>query len=144
MTTKARNIKADNLMGATEVAAYLGVSRQRVLELRQKNEKFPDPAAKLKSGPVWDKAAIDIFVDQWDRKPGRPRKDGSVAPEAVESPTEVPHPDEVLEERSELFADFPEELPVSEEEEHSIPAQADGELVSVEIPSQQPLHEDNV
>jgi hypothetical protein len=75
MTTQAKKVKPDNLMGATEVAEYLEVSRQRVLELRQKKEDFPRPVAELKSGPVWDRAAIDEFVGHWERKPGRPRKD---------------------------------------------------------------------
>lgn len=75
-TSRAKNsIKPSDLMGATEVATHLGVSRQRVLELRQKNPKFPEPVIRLSSGPVWDRKAIDDFVDQWDRTPGRPRKE---------------------------------------------------------------------
>jgi predicted DNA-binding transcriptional regulator AlpA len=75
MTAHARKVAPANLMGATEVATYLGVSRQRVLELRQKNPAFPEPVQQLKSGPVWDRTEIDSFLDSWERKPGRPRKD---------------------------------------------------------------------
>lgn len=88
MTTQAKKIKPDNLMGATEVAEYLEVSRQRVLELRQKKEGFPKPVAELKSGPVWDRAAIDEFVEHWERKPGRPRKDHLVAATTASSKEE--------------------------------------------------------
>lgn len=89
MTSKTRGIKAGNLMGATEVAAYLEVSRQRVLELRQKNKNFPEPVQRLSSGPVWDKRAIDDFIDQWDRTPGRPRKDASAGSSADLDPGEI-------------------------------------------------------
>ncbi len=61
------------LVGVTELAEALGVSKQRASELaRAKN--FPPPVAHLASGPVWRKASIGRFVDQWPRKPGRPPK----------------------------------------------------------------------
>jgi predicted DNA-binding transcriptional regulator AlpA len=58
------------LVGTSEVAALLGVSRQRVSELSRAGH-FPTPLATLASGPVWMKAAIARFAESWDRSPGR-------------------------------------------------------------------------
>lgn len=41
-----------DLMGTAEVAALLGVSRQRVLKIAQQ-PGFPKPLAVLKMGNVW-------------------------------------------------------------------------------------------
>jgi serine/threonine protein kinase len=58
--------------GVTEVAAELGVSRQRMAKLRE-GPDFPDPLGELAQGPVWDLDAIA----QWRhsglrRSAGRP------------------------------------------------------------------------
>lgn len=53
-------------MGAAEVAEYLGVSRQRVLQLREKPD-FPAPVSHLASGPIWESAD----VEKWARETGR-------------------------------------------------------------------------
>ena len=58
------------LVGTAEVAALLGVSRQRVSELSRAGH-FPTPLATLASGPVWMEAAIARFAESWDRSPGR-------------------------------------------------------------------------
>ena len=58
------------LVGTFEVAALLGVSRQRVSELSRAGH-FPTPLATLASGPVWMEAAIVRFAESWDRSPGR-------------------------------------------------------------------------
>ncbi len=42
----------DELMGTSEIAVLLGVSRQRVLVLA-KHGDFPQPIAVLKMGNVW-------------------------------------------------------------------------------------------
>ncbi len=60
------------LAGVSEIAELLGVSRQRIRELRTQ-EGFPAPLAELKSGPVWSLASLDLFRRSWSRKPGRPR-----------------------------------------------------------------------
>jgi len=59
------------LVGVAEVADLLGVSKQRVSELRD-SPRFPAPASDLRSGPVWTRATIERFVESWERKPGRP------------------------------------------------------------------------
>lgn len=60
------------LVGITEIADLLGTSRQRASELAR-SRKFPAPLAELAAGPVWPKRTIARFVEEWDRRPGRPR-----------------------------------------------------------------------
>jgi predicted DNA-binding transcriptional regulator AlpA len=58
-----------DLLGVSEVAAALGVSRQRVSELAESDD-FPPPIARLKAGPIWQRSQISRFVGNWDRRPG--------------------------------------------------------------------------
>lgn len=55
-----------HLMGLTEIANFLGVSRQRAHQL-SKSDGFPEPAAVLAAGPVWETTA----VENWAREAGR-------------------------------------------------------------------------
>jgi hypothetical protein len=59
--------------GVSEVADLLGVSRQRVAQLRTK-PGFPAPVAELRSGPIWDVSSLGLFLEEWERRPGRPRR----------------------------------------------------------------------
>ena len=59
--------------GVSEVADLFGVSRQRVAQLRTK-PGFPAPVAELRSGPVWDVSSLGLFLQEWERRPGRPRR----------------------------------------------------------------------
>ena len=63
----------ETFAGLSEVAELFGVSRQRVHELRRKRG-FPAPAADLASGPVWRVSTLQLFLSEWERKPGRPRR----------------------------------------------------------------------
>lgn len=62
------------LLASTDVAEVLGVSRQRVHQLAADHPDFPAPYARLGSGPIWTRPAIDRFAATWTRKPGRPAK----------------------------------------------------------------------
>jgi hypothetical protein len=62
--------------GVSEVAELFGVSRQRLAELRAK-PGFPAPVAELAAGPVWLVSSLNRFLEQWDRRPGRPRRASS-------------------------------------------------------------------
>jgi hypothetical protein len=62
------------LMSAADIAEELGITRQRVHQLR-KHAGFPAPLAELRGGAVWDAAAVQKFVDEWERAPGRPRSE---------------------------------------------------------------------
>ncbi len=68
---RADAIGFPKLMSAAEIAVELGISRQRVHQLRS-NADFPGPLADLRSGPVWDARDIRRFARQWARQPGRP------------------------------------------------------------------------
>lgn len=59
------------LVSAVEAAAILGVSRQRVHQLRAR-PLFPVPVIVLASGAIWLRSDIDEFNRVWTRKPGRP------------------------------------------------------------------------
>jgi hypothetical protein len=66
------------LMSAAEIAEELGVTRQRVHQLRS-TAAFPAPLAELRGGAVWDAAAVRKFARDWKRKPGRPRTPAAVS-----------------------------------------------------------------
>jgi predicted DNA-binding transcriptional regulator AlpA len=55
-----------HLVGTTEIAKLLGVSRQRVGQLAA-TESFPQPTARLAAGPIWEREA----VERWAREAGR-------------------------------------------------------------------------
>lgn len=63
----------DRFVGVSEIAQLLGVSRQRVMQLRQRDD-FPEPVAELAAGPVWRMFNLQRFIAEWPRKPGRPKK----------------------------------------------------------------------
>lgn len=73
MLTRELTQEPETYLGVTELARSLGVSRQRVAELRTRRD-FPDPVAELAAGPVWRGSTLRRFVESWDRKPGRPRR----------------------------------------------------------------------
>ncbi len=56
-----------HLVGITEIAAMLGVSRQRVHQLTNEDATFPAPAAVLSAGGVWERTAIE----EWAKRVGR-------------------------------------------------------------------------
>jgi hypothetical protein len=64
--------------GVSEVAALIGVSRQRVSELRAK-PGFPAPVAELSAGPIWKVSSLNRFLREWERRPGRPRRSSPAA-----------------------------------------------------------------
>ncbi|MDP9302626.1 MAG: hypothetical protein M3P43_17300 [Actinomycetota bacterium] len=64
--------ESERYAGVSEVAALFCVSRQRVAELRTK-PGFPAPIAELRAGPVWKVSSLSRFLEEWERRPGRPR-----------------------------------------------------------------------
>ena len=58
------------VVGATEAARMLGVSRQRLYQLAKRDD-FPPPMVQLAAGPVWLTNSIRAFEGSWDRRPGR-------------------------------------------------------------------------
>lgn len=57
-------INTENILGTSEVAEVLGVSKQRIHSLRQTAE-FPEPFVKLASTPLWDKDEVMEFLAKW-------------------------------------------------------------------------------
>ncbi len=70
------------LIGITEAAEILAVSKQRAWEL-SKTSDFPRPYAELAAGPVWNRHAVARFAERWPRRPGRPKKSTEEKPSAV-------------------------------------------------------------
>lgn len=54
------------LMGLTEIAELLGVTRQRAHQLAA-TYGFPEPLARLAVGPIWSRKD----VERWAREVGR-------------------------------------------------------------------------
>jgi predicted DNA-binding transcriptional regulator AlpA len=55
------------VLGVTEVAGLLGVSRQRVDQLSHSDPDFPEPMTTLGRGRLWEKKSIE----KWARGSGR-------------------------------------------------------------------------
>ena len=66
----------EGFAGVGELAKLFGVSRQRIAELRAK-PGFPAPVAELSAGPIWKVSSLNRFLQEWERRPGRPRKTAS-------------------------------------------------------------------
>ncbi|HXH80599.1 DNA-binding protein [Nocardioides sp.] len=56
----------EHLMGVSEIAELLGLTRQRVHQIRQL-EGFPEPTATIAMGPVW----LRVDVETWAHETGR-------------------------------------------------------------------------
>ncbi|MBI2168005.1 MAG: hypothetical protein HYU28_00680 [Actinobacteria bacterium] len=67
------------LVGIAEIADLLSVNRQRASQVARTGA-FPAPVAELAMGPVWTAPSVRRFVQQWRRRPGRPRKRATAAP----------------------------------------------------------------
>lgn len=63
-----------HLVGLTEIADMLGVSRQRAGQLAA-TEGFPEPVARLAAGPIYESADVEAWARTRNTKSGRPRKD---------------------------------------------------------------------
>ena len=57
---------AKHLVGVTEIAEMLGISRQRAHQLTRA-EGFPAPVAELSAGRIWNRDE----VEEWGREAGR-------------------------------------------------------------------------
>jgi hypothetical protein len=69
-----------SLVGVSEIAEQLGVSRARASEIARTAPGFPRAVAQLASGPVWTEASVEAFAETWSRRPGRPRRRGESTP----------------------------------------------------------------
>lgn len=61
-----------DLLGVSEIAAMLGVSRQRADQLSRSYADFPEPEARLSVGRVWTREAVERWIAAHpDRPHGR-------------------------------------------------------------------------
>jgi predicted DNA-binding transcriptional regulator AlpA len=65
-----RKIDIDDLVGAHEIAARLGVARPQVVhEWRRRHPDFPEPVATLRTALIWDWADVKKWAAQTGRLP---------------------------------------------------------------------------
>ncbi len=61
-----------HLVGLSEIASMLGVTRQRASQLVRDYEDFPAPVAQLSAGRVWETSAVNAWAEAHpERPPGR-------------------------------------------------------------------------
>jgi len=56
-----------HLVGVAEIAAMIGLSRQRIHQLAREDPTFPAPTVVISAGRVWERVA----VEDWARRSGR-------------------------------------------------------------------------
>lgn len=74
-----RDLEVSNLpelVGLAEIADIAGTTRQRVFQMTA-NRGFPFPVMELRSGRLWNKAAVRNYLEK--RRPGVPLVPGIVA-----------------------------------------------------------------
>ncbi len=57
-------VKRSDILGTSEVAEVLGVSKQRIASLR-KDADFPEPFLRLASTPLWAREDVESFLAKW-------------------------------------------------------------------------------
>lgn len=73
LTTDLSERTVPALVGISEIAEILGVTRQRAWALATRHREFPDPVLEVAAGPLWLEEAIEAFQAQWTRQGGRPK-----------------------------------------------------------------------
>lgn len=69
------SLMAGAVVGVSEIAELLGVTSQRAGQITRDHSDFPEPVATLAAGRVWDREAVQAWIEQHpDRRGGRPRK----------------------------------------------------------------------
>lgn len=64
---------AEYLVGISEIAQMLGVTRQRAVQLVADYSDFPAPTASLAAGRIWRRRQVEAWMNKHpERKPGRP------------------------------------------------------------------------
>src|SRR5205809_361383 len=51
-----------DVVGVAEIAQLLAVSRQRVHEIIRNDESFPEPAADLAAGRIWQRGDVEAWM----------------------------------------------------------------------------------
>ncbi len=68
-------VPADEILGVSELAELLGVTKRTAIRYSQRPD-FPQPLARLASGPVWRRADVEAWAQRTLPLPrtGRPPK----------------------------------------------------------------------
>lgn len=59
-----------DLVGISEIAEMLGVTRQRVDKLSRTDPAFPEPVAEIRAGRIWLRAEVATWVSDSRRGTG--------------------------------------------------------------------------
>ena len=79
-----RMVDADELMGLSEVTAFIGMSDGRVSQLLRQDPTFPQPVAYILAGRLWVRSDIQAWkANRVKGKPGRPSLKIKAMEEAV-------------------------------------------------------------
>ncbi len=74
------------LIGIAELANLVNVSRSRASAMAARRD-FPAPYARLASGPVWIKANLSRWFEEWQRRPGVNRERATTKSSTAPQPT---------------------------------------------------------
>jgi prophage regulatory protein len=87
------------LMGVPEIAEMLGLSRQGVYRILERDDRFPEPVATIAAGRIWEREALERWAAERGRADGtasptpRPRvpvvAEVPIEPAAESSPTNI-------------------------------------------------------
>ena len=76
-------LMTSHLVGLSEIATMLGVSRQRAGQIVRDYNDFPPPVAELASGRIWETTAVETWAKAHPvRPPGRPAAESGQGEEA--------------------------------------------------------------
>jgi hypothetical protein len=65
----------EHLVGVSEIAQMLRVSRQRAVQVVGDYDDFPAPVVTLASGRIWEREAVEHWMRLHpERRPGRPKR----------------------------------------------------------------------
>jgi predicted DNA-binding transcriptional regulator AlpA len=56
-----------HLVGVSEIAEMMGVSRQRVDQITRSASGFPQPEVVLKAGKIWSRKAVEAWLQSHPR-----------------------------------------------------------------------------
>jgi len=62
-----RSTMTHHLVGLTEIAEMLGLTRQRVDQLVRSDDTFPTPQATISAGRVWSRHSVEDWARKEDR-----------------------------------------------------------------------------
>ncbi len=76
-------LMTSHLVGLSEIATMLGVSRQRAGQIVGDYDDFPPPVAELASGRIWETETVEAWANAHPvRPPGRPVSESGLKEEA--------------------------------------------------------------